>query len=226
MPKINTVPASLKIGQQRAIGVENELHTRLSHNSAKHERPSDSLFRMIAGKIGRENHYDSGAIEFTTHPIRISYAKSKTGYKEVSQYFERLKSITEVSRTNGTHIHISILREDHPLLEVRVLVIATAFYRQLQKIAGRETHWAQRANLREVSIDGAVEWLGTDRFNRNVSYRGRSGTILGPSRYQTLEFRGPKGTNDYEEILAWTELLENIVRVSNRKVLKTLSLIS
>lgn len=41
--------------------------------------------------------------------------------------------------------------------------------------------------------------------------------MLGPTRYQTLEWRGPKGSNNPDEIMAWVEFINNVAKAANRK---------
>lgn len=220
----STFPKNLKLNQQRAVGVENELFTKNQRRKYRFQMLSNSDFRKLAGQVGKEQHPDCGAIEFTTRPMRLSYLKSKTGKEQLEQYYQRLQNETRISRTNGSHVHISILETDNDLLVERVLVIATQFYPQIQKIAGRQSiNWAASPNLQ--NMEAAKDNTSRRKCNKNGTKTGpyiRSFHIITPTAHKTLEFRGPKGSNDPMEIMAWIEFMENIVRVANRKKLKTL----
>lgn len=218
-------PASLNLKKQRAVGIENELYSK---GRRQWEPPSRSAYKKAAGSIGREHHSDSGAIEYTTKPLRLSYIRSKRGQRQLLSYYEGLSGIAKVSNRNGTHVHISLMDHDHPDIEARAIVIATQFYSQLQKIAGRNSpRWARSPH--KSTVESAKDFLKEMKYPKAEQYEtpsrqayGRQFWIITPTRRQTLEFRGPKGTVDPMEILAWTDLLENIVRVCNRKRLRTL----
>ena len=218
-------PASLNLKKQRAVGIENELHSK---GKTQWQAPSKNEYKKAAGGIGREHHSDCGAIEYTTKPLRLSYIRSKRGQRQLLSYYEGLSGFAKVSERNGTHVHISLMDHDHPDIEARAVVIATQFYAQLQKIAGRNSiQWARSPEQR--TVESAKNCLREMKYQKTDQYEtpsrqayGRQFWIITPTRRQTLEFRGPKGTVDPMEILAWTDLLENIVRVCNRKRLKTL----
>ena len=222
-PKV--FPASLNLKKQRAVAIENELYSK---DRRKWQPPSKNEYKKAAGSIGREYHSDCGAIEYTTKPLRLSYIRSKRGQRQLLSYYEGLSGIAKVSNHNGTHVHISLMDHDHPDIEARAIVIATQFYTQLQKIAGRNSlQWARSPG--KETVESAKKCLRGMKFRKTNEYEtpsrqsyGRQYWILTPTSRQTLEFRGPKGTVDPMEILAWTDLLENIVRVCNRKRLRTL----
>jgi hypothetical protein len=157
--------------------------------------------------------YDGGGREFRTNPISVRSLNQIRGHKYLTEYYGVLKKNTEVLDSGGTHIHISILNTDHENLESNAYAMAIAFYNQFQKIAGRKTHWAWRGDQR--TLEQVKEWL--DEHKRGDRTYSLKGTMLGPTYHQTFEFRGPKGSNDCQEILAWVEFLSNITKICNRK---------
>jgi hypothetical protein len=206
---------TVKTMKERHIGIENELGM-LTSSSRRDGLPSD--FVEAISKRGLLDPYigfDGGGREFRTVPISVkSVLKQKRGRTYLTEYYEFLKPATEVLRTGGTHIHISILDKDHKNLEANALALATGFFPQFQKVAGRQTSWAQKPYLFDIK---AIQAELDRRRSSNTRLYYRSGWILTPTMHQTLEFRGPKGSNDAAEILAWVEFINNVVKVSNRK---------
>ena len=208
---------------ERHIGIESELyvgedgdHVPSGVEQALHEQ---GLLQSIG--------YDGGGREFRTNPISIkSILKQKKGQAYLTAYYAVLKANTRVTEYGGTHIHISILDSDHKNMESNAVALAEVFYTQFQKIAGRQSHWAkklsQRCGQSFTNIDEIREyiagrtcesWSGENKPRTYVM----KGSILGPTGHKTLEFRGPVGSNDSEEILAWVEFLDIVVKTANRK---------
>lgn len=217
MTKIVTFPRPIDLTKKRAVGIENELDygPRWSFN-----RPPTEVQERIMGKIGQVQKFDCGGLEWVTKPIELSYLKAKRGQKELDRYYTELKKISRVTKRNGTHIHVSILDDDTELLEARVLVIATLFYKEIQKVCGRESiKWANSPHTR--NMEQAEAYLARKKSGTNKHKHARAWLIITPTCHQTLEFRGPKSTVDKTEITAWVEFMENIVRVAKRKKLST-----
>lgn len=158
--------------------------------------------------------HDGGGREFRTNPISIkSLLKQVRGRKHFALYYQELSHSTEVLESGGTHIHISILDSDDENMEANAVALATAFYEQFQKIAGRQSGWAYKMQVRDIS---EVKRRLAERRQADRHY-SMKGTILGPTVHKTLEFRGPMGSNNADEILAWVEFLDTVVTVANKK---------
>lgn len=191
----------------RHIGVENELEVR----GAIGDIQSSLAKRGLLNSIG----YDGGGREFRTNPISVRSLKQVRGERYVKEYYEVLSLNTKPINSGGTHIHISILNSDHENMEANATAMAVAFYKQFQKIAGRKSHWAPRLNC--STLDAVKEKLEDRKgWNSGRTY-DRMMSMLNPTSLQTLEFRGPIGSNNCAEILAWVEFLENVVKLSNRE---------
>lgn len=190
----------------RHIGVENELGVKGMIGVMEKELSKRGLLQNIG--------FDGGGREFRTNPISIRSLKQVKGLRYLTEYYGELKNGTDVLDSGGTHIHISILNTDNPNLEVNVTALATAFHRQLQKISGRDTHWAGRIGCKTIS--GVRDEI-RNRKKANGRAYAMKGYMLNPTYHQTFEFRGPKGSNDAHEILAWIEFLDNIVNTCNRE---------
>ena len=223
-------PKRLKLGKQRAVGIENELFMRGGRNQYITERQKQSINK----KILAHTKTDCGAIEFVTKPILLSSLKWGNGKNQLDNYYKTIQKIAKVSKHNGSHIHISLLDTDRKDIVARVLFIQSIFYKQLQKVAGREASWAQSPRTTDMELARErEEYMCMDRApiydKKGVTRAGkrpkytRSYYMITPTNKNTLEFRGPKGTVKTEEMLAWIELLHNIVKEANRPELFSLS---
>jgi hypothetical protein len=203
---------TVKTMKVRHIGVESELGIKGSRN--RYDEDISHIERECSRRgLLQSVGFDGGGREFRTNPISVRSLNQVRGFKYLVEYYGLLKDNTTVLTSGGTHIHISILNSDHENMESNATAMAIAFYKQFQKIAGRKTNWAycrQEKTMGEVSRE-------LDR----CKYEGRTylmkGSMLNPTYHQTLEFRGPKGSNNSKEILAWVEFLNNIAKACNRK---------
>lgn len=196
----------------RHIGVESELGI----NGGNIERLPSGLEDKLQEKgLLQDIGFDGGGREFRTNPISCkSVLKQVRGRKYLEAYYIELSHHTTVLDSGGTHIHISILDSDHVNMEANAVALATAFYEQFQKISGRNTHWARSFGLE--TIDEVKNYLNARRIGDSRVY-GIKGSMLGPTRHKTLEFRGPKGSNNIGEILAWIDFVNRVVEVANRE---------
>lgn len=198
----------------RHIGVESELHVESAFQEVSLELNTKLCERGLLQNVG----YDGGGREFRTNPISIKSLYQVRGKRYLMEYFNTLKQNTVPINSGGTHIHISILNKDHENMESNAVALGMAFFHQFQKIAGRETHWAGKFGSSELTtIERVREYINEARTSENERVYYLRGSILNPTGHQTLEFRGPKGSNDAEEILAWVDFLEAVVKTANRK---------
>lgn len=200
--------------KERHIGVESELGTEGSY---REDLPSGLEEKLNKNGLLQSIGYDGGGREFRTNPISVkSLLKQVKGRRYFSGYYMELSHHTTVLSSGGTHVHISILDSDHENMEANAVALATAFYDQFQKIAGRKTSWAYNLS-RETNIrtfEDIKEYVnGSSRGDRTYYMKG---SMLGPTKHKTLEFRGPKGSNNPEEILAWIDFVNTVVKVANR----------
>lgn len=214
-----------KIGTHRAVGFENELQVNglVFSMSWRKKTKIKQLEKLIARRdIFREMHTDGGGIEFTTKPIKASALYQKRTMKYIEEYYENLKKATTPISTGGTHIHISVLKTDHENIILNAVIIAQEFFTQLQKISGRQVHWASKPP-EEHSMEGTKRRLSRMSFTANgQKVYNRAYWMITPTNKGTLEFRGPMGSNNMDEILAWQELFANIVKEANRESVKGL----
>lgn len=199
--------------KERHIGVENELSVNnYQQNVSKELHDKLNEKGLLQPSIG----FDGGGREFRTNPISVkSILKQKRGRKYLTQYYTYLKEGTTPIASGGTHIHISILDKDHEYMESNAVALATVFYEQFQKIAGRRSDWAYKIQG-VTTIQQLRAYCDKHRsVDRNRVYYMK-GSMLAPTGHKTLEFRGGRGTNDSSEVLAWIEFLNNVVRVANK----------
>lgn len=212
-PKDITVQTMTK----RHIGVESELGIR-NRSRFDHDYIADIEKECSKQGLLQSVGYDGGGREFRTNPIAVHSLKQVRGFRYLTEYYGVLKDNTTVLATGGTHIHISILNTDHANMESNATAMAIAFYKQFQKISGRETTWARRgqgSTIAEVR-DNMIYHSSSLRGPGGRAY-DMKGSMLNPTRHQTLEFRGGRGSNDCQEILAWIEFIDNVVKVCNRE---------
>lgn len=187
----------------RHIGIETEIDVIGTCPKAS-DLDEEGLQRYRAGQ----------GVEFRTIPISVRSLHGVRGTKRVQEHFDLIKSFTRVAQWGGTHLHISILDKDHPNLEANVISLTAAFFKEFQKVAGRRTEWAKRPEVKSLNDAKALVAIMNIFGHRERRYSRRY-LMITPSRYQTLEFRGPVGSNDSEEILAWADFLEKVIEVSN-----------
>jgi len=205
----------VKTMKVRHIGIESELGIKRGDAYAVDisDIEAECKKRGLLQNVG----YDGGGREFRTNPISVRSLTQVRGHKYLMEYYEVLKKNTEVLTSGGTHIHVSILNTDHESLESNATAMAIAFYEQFQKISGRKTHWAYRDE--QKTLDAVRQVLDRRKCKGHAGRRTyfRRGSMLSPTHHQTFEFRGPRGSNDCEEILAWVEFLGNVMKACNRK---------
>jgi hypothetical protein len=211
----------------RHVGIENELGVNAEYDSDDvdcwcccedccdcNEGDVEEIEKGLSKRgLLRSIGFDGGGREFRTHPISVRSLNQIRGFKYVTEYYGLLSKNTTVLNSGGTHIHISILNTDHENTESNATAMATAFYEQFQKISGRKTSWASQR--REHTIEEIRNFLES-RKSESRTYSTK-GSMLNPTYHQTLEFRGPKGSNDSKEVLAWVEFLDNVVKTCNRE---------
>ena len=210
-------PREADLKAVRHIGIESELLvTTGEYQRVTKETQNKINKRGILQDIGM----DGGGREFRTNPISVKSLSQVRGAKYLKEYFDMLKEMTNVIETGGTHLHISVLDSDHPNMEANATALGMAFFEQFQKISGRETHWADNfgEHLYEdiKTIEHVAAYIQRNKCGGRRAFYCK-GSMIGPTSHQTLEFRGPKGSNDADEILAWAQFVENVAKVSNRE---------
>ena len=198
--------------KERHIGVESELGIKSS--PIIRELPDGLELKLNKKGLLHSVGYDGGGREFRTNPIRVkSLLKQKLGKRYFEGYYMELRRHTTVLPTGGTHIHISILDSDHENMEANAVALSSAFYREFQAISGRQSSWAPKLSF--STYDDLKQYLASRR-QPNRSYYTK-GYMLSPTAHKTLEFRGPKGSNNPEEVLAWIDFINRVVEVANRQ---------
>lgn len=207
---------TVKTMKERHIGIESELGVSSNNYQRNCGVPQDVENIIKSKGLFDSAGYDGGGREFRTVPISLKSLYQVRGYKYLCEYFDALKSVTTVLDSGGTHIHISILDSDNPNMESNATAIAIAFFRQFVKISGRETHWASKL-LGSTNIIELRDYLYKRRsIITNDRTYVMKGSMLNPTEHQTLELRGPRGSNDKNEVLAWAEFLKNVVDIANQ----------
>lgn len=196
---------------ERHVGVESELGIR---GRKREDLPPELEPTLEATRLLQSIGYDGGGREFRTTPISVkSLLEQARGRKRFEDYYQELSRCTEVLSSGGTHVHISLLGSDHVNIEANAMALATGFFEQFQKVAGRQSPWANKLNA--TSWDEINKWLRKHRASPHL-YRAK-GSMFAPTGHKTLEFRGPKGSNSFTEVLAWIDFVNCVAEVANRK---------
>lgn len=174
--------------------------------------------------------YDGSELEFVTHPDSITLFRQggSDRFKKCMKFLKENTEVGEKTIESGTHVNIGKLDGDEKenLLD-NAYWICLNFATQLQKIAGRITHWAKfnpyKQGYQKVK---SIYIESDDRIGRTLTRmskpdepgeanKGRSKgdiVVLKPHGY---EFRIFKATNDINEALAWVELCHNIIMLAS-----------
>lgn len=74
----------------------------------------------------------------------------------------------------------------------------------LEKVAGRSSHWADAPNFQEQDYDKF-------KSHTNIWINSKGIQLTYKPDFETLEWRGPKATNDFKQIKAWVEFYCNLM---------------
>lgn len=199
---------------ERHIGIENELGVGDDDGG---DLPDDVIDELNDSLLEYMD-YDGGGREFITIPISLKSINQVRGSNKLCDYYNVLRDNTHVIEGGGTHIHISILDSDHKNMERNAVAISIAFFSQFQKIAGRQSTWASSQGQRNLtSLQNFLERCRIRYSGATPRTYNRGYYMITPTGHKTLEFRGPTGSNDRVEILAWIEFLSNVVKAANRE---------
>lgn len=170
-----------------------------------------------AGKDGSE-------YEFVSNPDSIKFY-NEGGSERFKALMKFLKENGEPTRFDGTHIHISKLDTDNNAIYQHMKWITANFGTQIQKIFGRVSSWALTP-AQEVynqlyarsSESELIKILLPKDYKKivDISVSNKGGIVI--NRSQTYEFRGGKGSNDINEVLAWIQLVRNITELANKSI--------
>lgn len=176
---------------------------------------------------------DGSDIELVTHPdsINLYLDGGSDRLKRAMNYLkENATADKDKARNSGTHVHVGFLDTDQrDYIIDNTYWICMHFAQQLQKIAGRVTHWAQFMPY-SSTITQQIELSDYDEQTKqgNLDIRrqakpefqehipsGYNKEIFLVEKSRTIEFRIFKATVDLEEVLAWAQLCHNIIELAN-----------
>ena len=168
---------------------------------------------LVCGGVG----FDGGGREIVTMPDSYNlYLQG--GSKRLKELVDFLTKVGIPDRASGTHINISKLESDVNSTWRNLYWFTMCFGPQLQKIFGRITHWARTPLPQNYfTANGNSNEILFEAPKKQPKQTGvyAKGTII-VDKGDRYEFRGPKASNDIDEILAWVELCHNIVEVCAR----------
>lgn len=197
--------------RKRYFGLEQELGVKRDNTNTWHEK---EYVYSIAKKKKLDMYnvsVDCGCIEYTSNPMVLSSIVKGKKIPELERFLGDME-LTPDSK-GGTHLHISLKEKDNKWITNNALYLAAQFYEEFQAICGRKSpRWAQKP----MSIGYDAQKKVKERIFDPKQKYNRYYWILTPTMYKTIEFRGPKGTRSINDIRAWAEFLDRIVRVSNQ----------
>ena len=201
---------------QRYIGVEIEmgLKSRTTRSQIKKlvEAPVGLEGRIKEQEIMRYAGEDGTGIEYSILPTQLEiWLENNPTLAEIKKRFDEASSLLKAEPGNGVHIHYSIKPEDPEDLPLRALWFSAHASSILEKIAGRSSHWAQPLIIREPTYDKFKK-----NRNQDYSYNSKSLQFTYKPGIRTLEWRGPKSTNDFNQIVDWVKFYHNLIELLSK----------
>lgn len=158
--------------------------------------------------------YDGGGKEIVSLPD--SFTKfEKGGSERFVNLVNLVNGAMSPDEQSGTHIHVSKLESDVKTTYENIYWFCMAFAPQIQKVFGRISHWAKTPlppDFFEKYGETNKKLYEVPKIRPEVRNVYNKGSMV-VNRGDRYEFRGPKATNDLEEVLAWIEFCHNIVEV-------------
>lgn len=165
---------------------------------------------IVTGGVG----YDGGGKEIVTMPDSINMYKNG-GSERLIKVVDVIKQCMKPDAASGTHINVSKLSSDVKTTWNNLYWFCMCFGPQLQKIFGRRSHWASIPLPRNYfygANDSAEKVFEAPKKQPESMVVMNKGSIV-VDKGDRYEFRGPKATNDIDEVLAWAEVCSNIVDI-------------
>lgn len=165
---------------------------------------------IVVGGVG----YDGGGKEFVSMPDSINLYKAG-GSERLINLVNMIKQCTKPDAASGTHINVSKLSSDVKTTWNNLYWFCMCFGPQLQKIFGRRSHWANIPLPRDYfysNMDSTTKVFEAPKKQPESMPVQSKGSII-VDKGNRYEFRGPKATNDIDEVLAWAEICNNIVDI-------------
>lgn len=171
--------------------------------------------------------FDGSDIELVTHPDSITLYREggSKRFKKAMEYLSEHAVGGEQAINSGTHINVGKLdSDDADYIMDNAYWICMNFAIQLQKIAGRVTHWAKftpytgekkyQVSINQDIPNTSMVLAGKPEMMRNHASRDNKGLCL-VDKPNTYEFRIFKSTTNINEASAWTELCYNIIELAS-----------
>lgn len=173
--------------------------------------------------------FDGNDIELVTHPDSMSYylEGGSERFKKCMSFLKKNCVGGDKAVNSGTHVNVGKLEnDDQDYIMDNAYWICMNFATQLQKIAGRVTHWAafekynDETKMTTIPLDEtfkvhatAVNMQKPDKMGTAKKYMNKSAFLV--NKTHTYEFRLFKSTVDKTEALAWVELCHNIIQLAS-----------
>lgn len=168
---------------------------------------------------------DGSEYEFVTEPDSMTFY-NKGGSERFQNFVRFLKENGEPKSADGTHIHISKLLDEPQEVFTKLKWLVSNYGLQLQKIFGRVSSWAQTPaqiwffeNFERCKAAPEMEHVLIPKNYKKIiekPYGNKQGMVI--NRQHTYEFRGGKGSNDIEEVLAWIQVAHNFVELATKTI--------
>lgn len=193
---------------------------RSNYMPEKFDKFQEESRKFVEGKLAELKigyggwGYDGGGKEIVSLPD--SFTKfEKGGSERFINLVNLVNGAMSPDEQSGTHIHISKLESDVKTTYENIYWFCMAFAPQIQKVFGRISHWAKTPlppDFFEKYGETNKKLYEVPKIRPEVRNVYNKGSMV-VNRGDRYEFRGPKATNDLEEVLAWIEFCHNIVEV-------------
>lgn len=181
---------------------------------------------------------DGNDIEIVSHPDSITLYK-KGGSERFNKLMEFLKENADSTKADNSGVHVNVGKlagDEQEYIMDNAYWIIMNFGMQIQKIAGRITHWAEISPYKELPStctiveerygesecdedydgDDISLYLITQKKGAQQHYIANQikGSALVNKEF-VYEFRMFKSSTDKDEVMAWVELCHNIIELAS-----------
>lgn len=147
----------------------------------------------------------------------VSYKRSVDRVNKLYNYFEKNKAQLVTSNRTSVHVHFNMGDKTAYQL-VNTFILFTILEDILDTYCGED----RRGNLFCLSsryAEGQIRWVEESifknyRFRFNDNWRYCSLNLASLNKFGTIEFRGMRGLDNKEDLLAWLSIINELVSYS------------
>lgn len=210
--------AKENVQETRTIGFEFEGKYDISHWNAQGYFKKKEILDKHPGFVDGGSDGGCNCYELVTHPESIGWLKAG-GSKNFRDALDFLAKEMKPEASCGTHIHISRLSTDAYDTFNNIYWLCAIYGPELQKIFGRITSWAPLPLVDSMGYGQEIlasKDVATRLYSREMqnATNSKHAFVNRKTGVATYEFRGPKSSNNINEVIAWAQVCYNIVETA------------